>query len=136
MRNSFDELQIQAFAKKSNLDLVILDGLVRIDNRHSLTDIDPAYFLSLIKYADFIFTSSYHGLIFSLIYRKQFFASFIRNEKRARSLLNKVDLINRLILPKGLIPLNPDVINYKECERRIEELRKFSKYILSRDVNT
>ena len=126
LRDSFDEKRIRDFAMKTERKLIVLEGAARPSQGNSIYTANPEQFLSLIKYADFIFTSSYHGLVFSLIFNKQFFASFATNADRAKLLLNKLNIENRLLLPKEKFPFTTRDIEYKIVNEKIDFLRKES----------
>ncbi|WP_270576121.1 polysaccharide pyruvyl transferase family protein [Bacteroides cellulosilyticus] len=127
LSRSFDEKIVADFAKRKGCRLLILDGVVRMTKNKTIFAANPLQFLSLIKYADFVFSSSYHGMVFSLIFNKEFYACFpVNEERRAKSLLDIVNLSNRLLFQKDEIAYDIEKIDYKNVNRRIEELRAFS----------
>jgi len=80
----------------------------------------------LIKNAEYVFSASFHGLAFSIVYGKQFFTSFMSNAGRAESLLNQLEIKERLLPPKASIPQDVPPIDYKEVRSRLEVLRQDS----------
>lgn len=114
IKDSFDISTIKNFAKKRNLEIIILKGGPSWKSyRHNIISvIDPFDMIRLIKGAEMVFTSSYHGLIFSLIFEQQFVASFRVHSERAYSILKQVGLCDRLIPAKSKVLPN-EIINYK-----------------------
>ena len=131
-RGAFKENEVQEFAIKHKLKLIELYGSAYSKGNEIQRMIDdPNDFLHLIRGASFIFTSSYHGLMFSLCFGKPFYASFIKNEDRARSILTDFELDRYLLRPKSQIP---EYSNYESSllAKKIETERiKSIKYILN-----
>ena len=132
LEGSFDEKALVDFSRKLNCELIILDSAVREEREQVISTANPLAFLSLLKYAEFVFTSSYHGLVFSLIFKKQFYASFIANKDRAKSLLENIGLNDRLLnVSEHEIPLKSD-IEYESVDKKIAKLRLHSLDYLHR----
>lgn len=125
-RDTFNEKYAMDFAKKRGCSLVILDGKVRFTIRDILSTSNPTDFLSLIKYAECILTSSYHGLIFSIIFNKEFYASFATNVGRANSILTALELQDRLIPPREMIPLKSNKIDYNKVNKKLDLFKEES----------
>lgn len=131
LEGSFDENAIRKIAKQNGCKLIILDGDVRDSGKENvISTANPLTFLSLIKFAKFIFTSSYHGIAFALIYHKQFYAAFISNAGRAKSLLNGIGLQDRLLLPQMAKLYNSCDIDYDKVEVILDMKRKESREFL------
>ena len=131
LEGSFDEKALSDFAKKFGCELIILDSAVREKKEHVISTAGPLDFLSLLKYAEFVFTSSYHGLVFSLIFKKQFYASFIANKDRAKSLLDSIGLNDRLLIANTKDISTEQFIDYESIEEKIKSLRMRSLDFLS-----
>lgn len=127
MGNSFDVDAIQKFAKARKLELKILYSRAagRNTNR-SITTANPLEFLNLIYNAKFVITSSFHGLVFSLLFKKPFFASFCKNEGRAASLLEIVNLKERLLKPMSDIPMDLKEIDYEQVFLAVDKYKRNS----------
>lgn len=129
---SFDEKYVQQFARLLNLKLKILYPTANRNNTSDrITTANPIEFLELIYNAEFVITSSYHGLVFALLFHKPFYASFGSNAGRAQSLLEKLELKDRLLEPMSHIPENGKPINYSEVDKRLNFWRKDSLQYLA-----
>lgn len=121
---SFENKEIENFAKNKGLSIKVISGYARSSTSPNVYSTSaPQMFLSLIKNAEFVFTSSFHGLVFSIIYNKDFYASFRENEDRAKSLLDSLDLEEKLLKPKQIIPCNYKKIDYGDVNKRLNLLR-------------
>ena len=84
------------------------------------------------KSAQSVVTDSYHGLIFSLIYEKPFIvlSNIKRGAERFSSLLNDVELINRLFLEPKITEINQfdllDSLDYAAVSKRLNKMKKYS----------
>lgn len=127
MYDSFNDKVIKQFADSHDLQLITLEGNIRIEDyfNGSITNADPLEMLSLIANADFVFTSSYHGLVFSLLFHRQVVCAFKHNKDRAISLLSYLDIPERLIDKSSTIPSSS--IDYCKVEKRLEELAQASR---------
>lgn len=125
---SFNDNDIYAYAKEYGWDVKILYGYATIskEDENSICTAGPIEFLNLIRNAEFVITSSFHGLAFSLIYQKPFYAAFSIGSGRARSILEKLELKERLLNPMSQIPYNDKEINYSNISLKIQELSKDS----------
>lgn len=131
-KGAFNDKEVQEFAQKHKLKLIVLYGYAYNKGNDTQRMIDgPVEFMHLIREASFIFTSSYHGLMFSLCFGKPFYASFIKNEDRARSILTDFELERYLLRPNSQIP---EYSNYESSllVKKLETERiKSIKYILN-----
>lgn len=127
---SFERKEIEKFAKSKGMSVKVISGYAR----HSASDVystgAPQLFLSLIRNAEFVFTSSFHGLVFSIIYNKNFYASFRENGDRARSLLDSLNIKEKMLKPKQEIPITYDAINYDDVGNRLRLMREKSLLFL------
>ena len=134
LEDSFDYKSVDRFAKDNGLEIIELKGSIKrkkIENSIVIYDADPVKMMELIKNATYVFTSSFHGLVFSIIFNRDFLVSFSHNSERARSLLNDIDLKDRLIKPKATeIPtLLP--IDYSQVNNLLKNMIISSKCFLS-----
>lgn len=132
--NDFSLQNVQKYASSRNCELIILKGVPNQRNTNNiLTTSSPESFIDLIKNAECIFTSSFHGLAFSIIYEKEFYASFSSNSNRAVTLLERIDLKDRLIAPNAEIPFLSK-IQYNAVKEKLEKLRVLSVEYLSNSL--
>lgn len=129
---SFDVSSIKKYAREKNLQLIKLRPFAGIDSymANTITCADPYDMIRLIANAEIVFTSSYHCLVFSIIFEKNFFASFSSNIKRAESLLESLNLIDRLI-PIQTKSFPHSNINYSNVTPLLNDFRKDSMYWIS-----
>lgn len=126
IQNSFDEAELRQYAKSKGLQLKIIHSRARCkESEVNITTASPMQFLQLIYGATIVFTSSFHGLAFSLIFHKPFYASFTKNEGRAKSLLQQCRLDDHLLVPKSAIP-SADSIDYLNVDSVLDKLRRES----------
>ena len=136
IQNSFDINELRRYAESKGLKLKIIHSKANIaESEVNITMAGPQQFLQMIYGAEMVFTSSFHGLAFSLIFNKPFYASFVKKAGRAESLLEAVDLPNRLLKPKDAIPSNFSDIDYNVVNRRLQDLRNASLESLNHLIN-
>ena len=124
--NGFNLSEVEKFAKARQLKLIVLRGYANTkETDNCITTADPSEFLSLIKGASYVFSSSFHGVAFSVIFRKPFYASFLSNEGRARSLMEMLGIENRLLPPRSVIPNVAD-IDYTKVDAMLSDMRQKS----------
>lgn len=99
------------------------------DDVNNISAIGPRTFVELINNAECVFTSSFHGLAFSLIFEKEFYASFNKNPNRAKTLLDKLGLLNRYSEPNASLK-RQQPINYFYHRQKLEEERVSSMSFL------
>ena len=122
--NAFNIKEVEKFTNSKGLKLIILRGYATTkETETNITSAGPYEFIRLIRNAEYVFSSSFHGLAFSIIYGKQFFASFMNNTGRAKSLLDLIGYPERLIVPKCQIPQNLLPIDYSEVYEKISPVR-------------
>lgn len=91
--------------------------------------------------AEFIITDSYHGMIFSIIFNKEFyiFSNFSRGASRFTSLLETLDLQNRIIHDdksfKFQLTLDKK-IEYTPVNEKVNHLRTKSSIFLKEAINS
>ncbi len=133
--NGFDLQQIQKFAERKHLKVIYLKGYATTrETESNVVSAGPMEFLQLIKNAEYVFSSSFHGVAFSIIYNKQFYASLINNEGRIRSLLSLLGIENRLLPPRGPIPLSSEDIDYAQVTTRLLSEKEASHTFLSKSI--
>ena len=125
--DTFKLHEVEQFAQKHGLELKILYGHATERNSHKkITTANPSEFLDLLYNAEYVITSSFHGLVFSILFHKQFFASFNINPGRAESILEVLQIQDRLIPPNSVIPSNVENIDYERVEGTLCKYRKTS----------
>ena len=81
------------------------------------------------KHAKSVFTDSFHGTIFSIIFKRPFIT--LKNEKRGAkrfiSLLEPIDLINRLFNTEKCITENSYLLDKCEYDIPYKKLEKIKK---------
>lgn len=114
-------------SQKLNLPLkIILDRQSNQEQNKSIIDLDSLIvdnlemedWLNLFANANFIITDSFHGTCFSIIFEKKFIciANLARGISRFETLLNKINLTNRMVFTLENITQNEllyDEINYQ-----------------------
>ena len=123
--------EIQKFAENKHLKLKIIYGKVfKKDTVNEIAVANSQDLLNLIRGSEFVFTSSFHGLAFSLLFQKPFYASFNRNPGRAESILSQLDLVQYLLKPQSVIPLDYKEIDYHIVENKLSiMIEKSYKYL-------
>lgn len=119
----FDYDAVKKFARIKKLRLIELKGHATKDTDEIISQCGPRQFVSLIRGAKYILTTSYHGLAFSIIYHKDFYVSFNKNINRALTLLENLNLKDRLIAPKETIIPSLAPIEYTTVDSKIGEMR-------------
>ena len=126
IQDSFDEAELRQYVKSRGFQLKIIHNRARSkESEENITTASPLQFMQLIYGANIVFTSSFHGLAFSLIFHKPFYASFTKNEGRAKSLLHQCKLDDHLLVPKSAIP-STDSIDYSSVDFVLDKLRRES----------
>ncbi len=133
--NSFQISQVRDFATRYGLKLKIITGTGLHDENGKLTNVtDPHDFVNLIKHASVVFSSSFHGLAFSIIYGRPVYASFAKNQGRAKSLLNVLGMNNCLLPPLGQIPMQYPSINYDVVYTKLGKMQNDTMSFLKKKI--
>lgn len=136
LSDSFDRNDLEDFASKRHCRLKVLHSKpIHKETQDDICTVSPEGFVDLVRNAEFIFTSSFHGLVFAITYRKPFLASFSRNVDRAKSILCKLGLSDRLIPPMDKIPQYIKPIDYRSVEEDLEKIREESIQYLIRSLS-
>lgn len=136
IQESFDMKKLRSYVESKGLRLRIIHSKANVaESDFNITTAGPQQFLQMIYGAEMVFTSSFHGLAFSLIFNKPFYASFVTNAGRAESLLEAVDLSNRLLKPKTAIPSNLRDIDFNAVNQFLQTLRHVSLQSLDHLIN-
>lgn len=92
-------------------------------------------FVSLFKNAKYIITNSFHGTVFSIIFKKSFISvSLPYTGGRAKDLLSKLGLDNRLVKDESDCDKLFSPIDYDTVYDLVEKQRKLSKDYLKREM--
>ena len=103
-------------------------------NRYHQTA-SPFDFLSLLQNAEIVVSTSFHGVAFSLIFEKQFYAlGMEKNSGRVQSLLNKLNISERLITTTNQLNFE-EKVNYQNVNIRKQELINQSQNYLIKTLN-
>lgn len=136
MPNSFDIEEVRNFAKSRHCTLRVLYGVpIQQETYEEISTVAPDDFVALIRNAQFVFTSSFHGLVFSIIYNKPFWASFSKNEGRAKSILEQLGISERLLPPMSKMPRACHPIDYLTVMERLNQLQQESVAYLGDALN-
>ena len=133
--NTFDLQKVKDFASAMKLEVKILySGAFKHPTPERLTTAGPADFLDLLYGADYILTSSFHGLAFALIFNKPFYASFSENSGRAASLLEALNLSDRMLATGVSIPKNDKTIDWLMVNKKLTNLRANTLQFIENDL--
>lgn len=138
--------EAQKIANKFGYKTVIiphLDEFVESDENFGdikLYEVGPKEFVNLIRNAEFVCTDSFHGTVFSLLNHKKFmtfnrYAEGSKNSRNSRidSLCSQVGISDRRY--NNNIENIEKEIDYVAVDKKIEELRSFSKNFLKKALN-
>jgi hypothetical protein len=135
--NAFDMQKVKDFASAKGLKIKILySGAFKFPTSERLSTAGPADFLDLFYGADFILTSSFHGLAFALIFNKPFYAAFSENSGRAASLLESLNLSDRMLATGASIPINDNAIDWLMVNKKISDFRNSTLQFIENDILT
>lgn len=129
---------VKEYAARKNLRIKVIKGEPHIkkeDGIEYIDSADPEKFVRLFYNAKAVITSSYHGLVFSLLFNKEFFTVFTVNSDRAKSLLTRLSLTDRMLPPHAdsipdCAPIDYGKANAALQGARRESLRKLSEALL------
>ncbi len=124
----------ERIAKEKGLKLLILSArITKYNFTHTvISDAGPIEFVSYFANADYICTDSFHGTSFSLIFNKPFTTIEKREESadgRKTNILRKANALNSVYY-LGDVWNEPEALDYEEVNRRLEEIRNESMYVL------
>lgn len=120
-------------SKKRGLEIVELTGFVHPFKfgRNVNQTADAFEFISLINDAELVVTSSFHGVAFSVIFEKQFYAVGMGGlSGRVTSLLNMLDIRDRMLNDTLLTQNVPEIDYSKVCKRLNENIKKSQQYLI------
>ena len=145
-----DRKSVKSFAKKNNLKIITIPYLLgqyrKCDKNFGdirLFNVDPFFFLSLIKDAKYVMTDSFHGTVYSFLFHKEFYLYKRSSDKdiksmnsRIYSLLNLFNCKDRIVSPLNEITNETATpIDFKYIDEVLEAQRKKSKNFLSEALN-
>ena len=128
--------KIKEFAKVRNLEIISVGYL------HLWCDecvnADPKEFVELFANAEFVFTDTFHGTIFSLTFSKQFLVLIRNNAFKIKDIMSSLGLEKYL---QGSIDdkiefLKSNPLNYKNINKKIDELRMVSKGYINQQIES
>ena len=105
---------------------------LRRQGRKQIRTASIGEFLSLIANAEVVVGNSFHGVAFSILFEKEFYAVGLRNfSQRVESLLSVLGISERYIKDGTY---NQNLINYRQVEKKLEQLRSFSQQFLENSL--
>ena len=132
---------IESVAKSLNLEVIYFlpfKGLAQSENCYSYEkDCTIENFLSGFRDSAFVITDSFHGTLFSLIFNVPFlsFRNKERGSTRFENILNKVQLLDRLISPFDDIELYNNQINWDEVNHVLYTQRELGKKFIKEQID-
>lgn len=137
--NSEQREFVKKLAKEKNCKIVALlhlDQYIPSDEEYvdfAPYDITPADFVALVRDAEYVCTDSFHGTVFSILFSKNFI-TFKRFNKKASlstntrifSLLNRLNLKDRLFTAEEDIKQDFDIHNFDEIQEELSSFRRSS----------
>ncbi len=121
------ELYVTEFAKQHNL-------VVKQIHAENQVSMSVEEWLSLFRDAAYVVTDSFHGTVFSILFLKEFISLVNegRGASRFESLLNKLQLSDRLIVDNQSIPSGQ--IDWENVSDLLEKYRKESMLFLENAI--
>ena len=127
---------INFLSKRRKMKIISIDqGIkvgIKVDKQFRDSGIED--FLELFYNAEFIVTDSFHGVCFSLNFNKPFVAVSSRENCRIKSLLEIIEMKNRLVTSEE--ELNEDLLRFNLDPLIIEELRDKSFNFIDNALRT
>lgn len=120
---------VHSIAKEKGLTPVIVQS-----EFHAQLSVEE--WLSYYRDCEYVVTDSFHGTVFSILFKKEFntIINAVRGGDRFYSLLNRVDLTNRIVSSSGTY--NIDNITWDNVFARLENWRKKSIDYIANTVST
>lgn len=135
--NLADKLGVSVYSYQPKCAIEAGD-IYDFDNLQNYTYPSPEGWLKSFDQADFVITDSFHGTVFAILFNKPFFAivNDARGAARFHSLLQRLDLEDRLISDIGDVDLQTDLLNidYKSVNNKLELWRAQSYDYLRTDL--
>lgn len=127
---------LRLFAKTKNLKIYsACFPFAWCDGVFDCTALD---FCAVLEKASYVFTSTYHGTIFSILNHKQFVS--LPQSRKTSDLLSELGLSDRLIeseISNSLLENKLEqFIEYQTVDRKIEDMRVRSLYLLQEGINS
>lgn len=122
---------VKKIEKLTNLKVIALHPKTRFDINSGFEykiDSGPQEFLSFIHGAEYVITTSFHATIFSIIFKKKFISILQGEGNRLKSLLESLDMRDRLV-DENVTPslsLLEKKIDYCQIQNRLDSLRRSS----------
>lgn len=120
---------VDKMAKEIDCEIYEIGSCRRTKGKGKLFDnIGPVEFIQMIIDSEFVFTTSFHATALSLIFEKQFNVFLPNSAERIISILEKMNLMNKLVIPGG--SYNLENIKYDEIAKlRNEFIMDSVKYL-------
>ncbi len=114
-------------AKKTKKKLIYINAPIkRIGPFKRVASIGPDEFMGWIKQAEYVVTDSFHGVVTSILFKKKFVAFQNRRTEantnsRIYDLLNRLDLIDRIVCDLSQMNVICEEISYHTVENKLNE---------------
>ena len=127
-------------SKKLNLPIVItkyMNMKIHFSNFNKHYECGPIEFLNLLNNAKLVLSSSFHGNVFSVILNKPFFALNGKNDFRIKTMLEKLDLMDRSITQNEVEKkcIKAFDIDFTNAEKLLKNERKKSEEYLKKALD-
>ena len=114
--------------RTSNRKIIFIDGknINKLKpNRKVYKDVGPIEFLNLVYYCDLMITTSFHGTAFAINFNKPVYSIIENNsnDERITSLLNKVNMNNRLIKIGDKFPEEKELFISQNTDIELQSFR-------------
>ena len=136
--------KVVGFVKKieelTHLKVIALHPKTRFDINSGFKysiESGPQEFLSLIQRAEYVITTSFHATVFSIIFKKKFITILQGEGNRLKSLLETLDLQDRLV-DENVTPslsLLESIIDYDRIHTQLDSLRQNSIEYIKRAID-
>lgn len=123
---------VNKISKLTGLKIIYFDKnkkKVKFDNESvSYYSCGPIEFVNLLKNSEYVITTSFHGTALSIILNKEFYTVLSSLPDRLTTLLNKVELENRIINKEyDFSNIISDRINWNNVNEKIKAERQISE---------
>jgi hypothetical protein len=85
-----------------------------------MVNASPAEFIDLIRNATFVVTNSFHATAFSIIFRKNFINILSAEPERAKTLLSRIGLNDRIVSDLDQVKTINMEVNYTGVEEKLK----------------
>lgn len=136
-KNDGLENEVRKMSRDLNLEVIRLTNCLEDCFLFGKTklNVEPPQFLSLIKNAKYVITDSFHCTVFSIIFCKTFMVySPGVTSIRIESLLEKLDVKDRVAYSTDILANVTKVINYDEINKKLKEIKENNVMLLKEKI--